>query len=369
MRIALIHDHLLQHGGAERVLEVMSDIFPKAPIYTIAYAPEHFPHLRGRHVIASALGSIPFFGKKLRPLVPFIPTAIERFPLKEFDVVLSNSSGFAKGAITHPHTLHICYCHTPTRYLWSDSVEYTESLSLHRYIKSILMVILTWLRIWDRVSAERVDAWVANSHTVARRIKKYYGKESTVIYPPVDIEKFSLSSEPKTYYLAGGRLVSYKRFDLIIEAFNKIGTPLIVFGTGPEEKRLRGMAGPNIRFVGRTSDELRAKLFAEAIAFIHPQEEDFGITPVESMASGRPVIALRRGGATETVVEGVTGTFFDEQSVEELMDTVLHFDHTAFSPEKIRAHAEQFGLQRFRKELYELVDKLWTTHRRDVVGK
>lgn len=369
MRVALIHDHLTQYGGAERVLEALQAIWPDAPTYTLRYDPtvmgQAFEH---KIIRTSFLERLPFARRAFRWFLPLMPLATESYDLSDFDVVISNSSAFSKGIITAPHALHICYCHTPTRYLWSDTDSYVAELRAPRFVKAALPLLLHKLRIWDQLAATRVDHFVANSETVQRRIQKYYRRDSQLIYPPVDIERFALSPEPKTYFLAGGRLVAYKRFDLVVDAFTKLGKPLKVFGTGPELADLKKRAGPNVTFVGRVSDDERARLFANAIAFINPQEEDFGITPVESMASGRPVIAYRRGGALETVIDGVTGVFFDEQSWEELADVVLHFNEQAFQPEKIRAHAEQFATRIFRKRIYDLVHRLWRDHDQKTLG-
>lgn len=370
MRIALIHDHLTQNGGAERVLEAMQAMWPNAPTFTLLYDQdalrEQFGH---RDIRPSFLQSMPFALSKPRWYLPLMPTATESYNLSSFDVVLSSTSAFSKGVITPTDALHICYCHTPTRYLWSDTHSYVEELRVPRPIKQLLPPLLSHLRNWDRLAADRVDHFIANSETVARRITRYYRRDSDVIHPPVDIDQFTLSDRPKEYYLIGGRLVSYKRYDLVVDAFSKLGLPLKVFGSGPVEHDLRRRAGDNVTFLGRVSDTERARLFADAIAFIHPQEEDFGITPVESMAAGRPVIAYRRGGAIETVLDGKTGVFFDEQSVEELADTVLQFDHTRFNPQTIRAHAQQFSLQEFRARLHEYVSKKWEEHRRTVLGE
>jgi glycosyltransferase involved in cell wall biosynthesis len=369
MRVAFIHDHLTQYGGAERVLEAFQAIWPDAPTYTLKYDPAAMGSAFQHKVIrTSFLEKLPFARRGFRWFLPFMPMATESYDLSEFDVIISNSSAFSKGVITAPHALHICYCHTPTRYLWSDSGSYVEELRAPGIVKSILPFVLHKLRSWDQLAANRVDKFVANSETVQRRIEKYYRRDSEVIYPPVDIEKFSISNEPKTYFLTGGRLVAYKRFDIVVDAFTKIGKPLKIFGTGPEEAELKRRAGKNIEFVGRVSDEERARLFAGAIAFINPQEEDFGITPVESMAAGRPVIAYRRGGALETVVDGLSGVLFDEQSWEELADTVLHFDEKQFDPQKIRSHAEQFSTKVFRKKIYDLVHGLWREHEKKTLG-
>lgn len=369
MRVALIHDHLTQYGGAERVLEALQAIWPDAPTYTLRYDPETMGQAFGHKVIrTSFLARLPFAKRAFRWFLPLMPMATESYDLSSFDVIISNSSAFSKGVITSPETLHICYCHTPTRYLWSDSDSYVEELRAPGFVKALLPYVLHKLRVWDQLAAHRVDKFVANSETVQRRIGKYYRRDSEVIYPPVDIERFAISNDPKSYFLTGGRLVAYKRFDIVVDAFTKIGKPLKIFGTGPELADLKRRAGKNIEFVGRVSDDERARLFANAIAFINPQEEDFGITPVESMASGRPVIAYRRGGALETVIDGVTGVLFDEQSWEELADTVLHFSDAQFDPQKIRAHAEQFSTRVFRKKIYELVHGLWRKHEKDTLG-
>lgn len=370
MRVALVHDHLLQQGGAERVLEAFGALWPHAPLYTLAIDATQFPQFAHKEVHTSFLDRKPFSKRLFRWMLPLMPTATESYDLRNADVVLSSVSALAKGVITHPHTLHICYCHTPTRYLWSETQEYLDELRLPHIIKRLLPPVLSWLRTWDRLAAERVDIFVANSETVRRRIKKYYGKESTVIYPPVDVSLFHVSTLPeKKYFLAGGRLVAYKRFDIIVDAFTKLGKPLIIFGAGPAEQDLRKRAGKNITFVGRVSDEERARLFSEAIAFINPQEEDFGITTIESMASGRPVIAFGRGGAAETVQEGVTGTLFYEQSAEELMDTLIHFSPDTFSPDTIRAFAETFSPHIFRERILALVRESYTQHKHHTLGE
>lgn len=369
MRVALVHDHLTQYGGAERVLEALQAIWPDAPTYTLRYDPKAMGRAFSHKTIrTSFLNKIPFSGRFFRWFLPLMPLATESYDLSDFDIVISNSSAFSKGVITSPQALHVCYCHTPTRYLWSDTESYIDELRAPKIVKRLLPFLLHRLRSWDQLAAERVDFFVANSETVQRRIQKYYRRDSRVIYPPVDVERFSISTEPKTYFLAGGRLVAYKRFDLIVDAFTKAGKPLKIFGTGPELTALRRRAGNNIEFVGRVTDDERARLFADAIAFINPQEEDFGITPVESMAAGRPVIAYRKGGALETVIDGTTGILFDEQSWEELADIVLRFDESQFKPEVIRAHAEKFATTVFRRQFFNYVQELWREHERKTLG-
>lgn len=360
MRVALVHDHLTQLGGAERVLEVLQSLWPHAPTFTLLYDQSTVGTVFGhKDIRPSFLQKVPGSRRFSRWMLPFMPSATEHYPLQDYDVVISSASGFAKGVVTSANAVHICYCHTPTRYLWSDAKSYVEELRAPGFVKALLPFVQSALRMWDRLAADRVDIFVANSETVRQRIQKYYGKESIVVHPPVSTSQFSISTAPKSAFLIGGRLVSYKRYDLVVQAFTRLGIPLIVFGNGPEEAKLRSMAGPNVTLVGRVTDDERARLFANALAFIHPHEEDFGITAVESMAAGRPVIAFKKGGALETVIEGVTGTFFQEQTWEALADTVLHFDEHLYNPAVIRAHAEQFSVERFRKTMHDLVEKAW----------
>ncbi len=363
MKLALVHDHLNQTGGAEKVLEVFQEIWPEAPTYTLLFDPQRVPQFAGRDIRPSFLQCMPFARSKFQWYLPLMPTATEHHDLSEYDIVLSSTSAFAKGVITQPKSVHICYCHTPTRYLWSDTHSYVKELRVPKFIKALLPSLLTHLRVWDRHAADRVDHFIANSKTVESRIQKYYGRDSVVIHPPVDTHRFQISEKPKTYFLTGGRLVAYKRFYMVVEACNRTGIKLKIFGTGPVMKELQRVAKGNIEFLGRVSDDQLPELYANAKAFIHPQEEDFGITPVESMATGRPVIAWRRGGATETVRDGVTGELFDEQSWEELADHLIRFDETKYDPNVIRHHAEQFGRERFKNEMRELVEKLYANSR------
>jgi glycosyltransferase involved in cell wall biosynthesis len=288
-----------------------------------------------------------------------MPAAVESHNLMDFDLVISSASSFAKGIITRPGSIHICYCHTPTRYLWNDSHNYLKELKVNYLIKKLLPITVYKLRVWDRLAADRVDWFIANSQTVRQRIKKYYGRDSEVVYPPVEVDKFCLSGNPKKYYLAGGRLVPYKRIDLAVRAFSRLGIPLKIFGIGPERKYLKRLAKSNVEFLGRVSDEEKARLYSDCIAYLNPQEEDFGITAVEAMASGRPVIAYRRGGATETVVEGVTGEFFDEQIWEDLADRILRFKPQSYDSIKIRQHAEQFSSETFKSRMAEFINKVY----------
>lgn len=356
MRVALIHDHLTQEGGAEKVLEIFQDMWPQAPIFTLFFDKKKLgQNFDSQRVKTSFLQNWPGSIKHYQWFLPFMPAATESYDLMNYDVVISNSSAMAKGVITRSNTLHICYCHTPTRYLWSDTHRYIEELKYNWFIKKIIPLVLNKLRTWDFQAAQRVDHFIANSKNVAERINKYYRRKSTVIYPPVETEQFYISKDIDKYFLTGGRLVAYKNFDMTIKAFNRLGIPLIIFGDGPEEKKLKSLAKDNIKFVGRIDDQQLAKLYSRAQAFIHPQIEDFGITAVESMASGRPVIAFAAGGALETVVEGTTGIFFDEQSWEALADTVVRFKSEKYKPEEIKKYAEKFSVESFKTKIQDFL--------------
>jgi glycosyltransferase involved in cell wall biosynthesis len=359
MKLALVHDYLIQDGGAEKVLDVFQGLWPEAPTYTLLFDPKKLPTFKGRDIRTSFLENLPLGRRKYQWYLPLMPSATEHYDLSPYDIVLSSTSAFAKGVITRDDAVHMCYCHTPTRYLWSDTHSYIEELRVPSIVKKMLPPMLSRLRLWDRQAADRVDVFVANSQTVRRRIQKYYRRDAHVIHPPVDTHRFSVSHKPKEYFLTGGRLVAYKRYDLVVEAANKTGIPLKIFGSGPIEKDLRKMAKGTVEFLGRVPNEKQAELYANARAFIHPQEEDFGITPVESMASGRPVIAYRRGGAIETVEEGLSGEFFDEQSWEELADHLIRFNDSSYDPQTIKAHAEQFSRERFTHEMQSLIDQIW----------
>jgi len=360
LKIALVHDHLAQDGGAEKVLKVFAEMFPDAPIYTLLYEQINADkYYKGRLIETSIIQRIPGGVKHYQWYMPFMPMAVEFFDLSNFDIVLSDSSSFAKGVITSTHTLHICYCHTPTRYLWSDTHQYINELKYNKYFKKIISLVLNYVRIWDKVAADRVDAFIANSKFVAKRIKKYYHRDSYLIYPPVELEKFQLADQIGDYFLIGGRLAPYKRVDIVVKAFIRLGLKLKVFGDGTDIARLKDIAKDygNIEFFGRVNDQQKAELYKNCLAFINPQEEDFGITAVEAMASGRPVIALRQGGAIETVIENKTGVFFDEQTVDSLIEALNNFDHKKFSPIEIKNYAQKFSVRRFKEEINKFIEE------------
>ena len=352
MRIALVHDYLNQYGGAERVLEVLCQLFPGAPLYTALYDERATRGVfRVVDIRTSFLQRFPLVARYHHAFSFLMPLAFEQFDFSHYDIVLSVSSSFGKGIITKPHTKHICYCLTPPRYLWDDAQKYVSQFSYPRFVKRFLPPVLSYLRIWDKEASHRVDRFIAISAFVRQRIQKYYGRDSDVLYPPVDTSKFRIASSTHDYFLMVGRLVSYKRFDIAIRAFNELGWPLKIVGDGIEKKSLQKIANPNVEFLGPVGDDQLADLYAHAEALVFPQEEDFGIVPLEAMASGRPVIAYRGGGAVETVVEGVTGTFFNEQTESSLRQALEEFDPSDYSPEKCRARAAEFDTSIFRQRM------------------
>lgn len=356
MRIALVHDYLSQDGGAERVLRAFHELWPEAPIFVLFHTKGNVEGFQYADIRESFLRWLPFGRTRYQWYLPWMPLATERLNLHDFDLVISSTSAFAKGVLTRPDTLHISYCHSPTRYLWTDTHEYIADLKYNRLIKAFIPPLIHRLRLWDKMSVDRVDHFVANSGTVRNRIQKYYRRDSDIIYPPVDTASFQIAPEIKNYFVSGGRLVPYKRFDLLVAAFNRLRKPLKIFGTGPEMARLQRMAKSNIEFLGRISDAEKAHLLARAQAFLHPQVEDLGITPLESMAAGRPVIAYGVGGATETVIPGQTGILFHEQNWESIVHSVLQFDARAWDSQKIRTWAERFSAENFKRRMKQYVD-------------
>lgn len=321
MRVAIIHDYLNQYGGAERVLEALHALYPTAPVYTSIYDPAAMPaDYRTWDIRTSFMQHLPGWKRHFRRYFLLYPSAFESFDLTGYDLILSSSSAYAKGIIPEPGARHICYCHTPMRFGWRTG-DYIEREAIRGLQGVILPFLLTYVRLWDVTTAARVDAFVANSQEVAGRIERYYGRPSTIIPPPVDLPPFH-NCEPEDFYLAGGRLIPYKRLSLAVEAFNKLGLPLKIFGDGRDRATLEALAAPNIEFVGWVDEKQRRDLFARCRAFLFPGVEDFGITPLEAMAAGRPVIAYAAGGALETVIEGVTGWFFYQQDAAALATAV-----------------------------------------------
>ena len=355
MRVALVHDYLNQYGGGERVLGTFCEMFPRAPIFTLLYDEKLTGRaFADRRIYTSFLQKIPGAKYYHRWLPMLMPLAVEQFDLSAFDLVISNSASFAKGVITKTHTRHFSYCMTPTRFLWDGSHKYLDEFQQSGLIKKFIPPFLSYLRMWDQEASARVDRFVAISEFIRKRIKKYYQREAEVIHPPVDTSKFKISGQVDDYFLMVGRLVPYKRFDLAVEVFNQLGWPLKIIGDGPEKKHLQKLAlrrtqgRPNIEFIGLVSDYLLPAYYSRAKAIIFPQEEDFGIVPVEAMASGRPVIAFRAGGSLETIKEGESGLFFDEQTPESLLKVLKSFNHLDFNPQAIKARAGLFDKEIFK---------------------
>jgi glycosyltransferase involved in cell wall biosynthesis len=356
MRVALVHDYLNQYGGAERVLEALCEIWPEAPIFTLIYDKQRTGlAFEGRKIKTSFLQNVPFVKAHHRPFLMLMPLGVEKFDLSNYDLVISDSASFAKGIIVRPKTRHICYCHTPTRYVWDDSHKYIREFSYPGFIKNLVPPFLSYLRLWDEAASARPDSYLANSHFVAQRIKKYYDRSSTVIYPPVRTSNFFISSKIDDYFLLVSRFLPYKKIDLAVEAFNKLGWPLKIIGDGPEGGQLRKMANSNIEFVGLVPEKKLRDYYVRCQALIFPQEEDFGIVAVEAMAAGRPVIAYEAGGALEIIKEGETGIFFKEQTVEALVEALRNFKTVKFSPQRIREQALQFDKEVFKKKIREFV--------------
>lgn len=356
MKVALVHDYLIQDGGAERVLLEFHRLFPRAPIFTLFYdKKQSHPEFQHAKIITSKLNELPFTPKYYEWYLPFMPHAIEQFNLSQFDVVISSSSTFAKGAIAGPNSKHICYCHSPTRFLWEERHNYVKELSHTGFIKKPLPYYLHKLRQWDVLAANRPDNLLTNSKTSQQRIKRYYRRDAEILYPPVDIKHIQPGKGLGTFWLAGGRLVAYKKFDLVVKAFSKLNLPLKIFGDGPEMKKLKTLAGPKTEFLGRVTEQQKIELYQNAIAYLYPQIEDFGITAVEAMAAGKPVIAYGQGGATESVVPGKTGHFMEFQCWEDIGNAVIRFNPSAFDPIAIRARAEEFSQQQFEQRFKRML--------------
>ncbi|TLS52010.1 glycosyltransferase family 4 protein [Paenibacillus antri] len=356
MKVAIVHDYLTQYGGAERVLECFMDLFPDAPVYTLICDKTKIPaRLQNADVRTSFLQKIPGARHHYKKMLSLLPLAIENLDLGNYDLILSTSSAFAKGIITNPNQLHICYCHTPMRYVWDLYHDYLKEIGTNPIYRYVLPFVLHRLRLWDQLSSTRVDHYIANSNNVANRIQKYYRRASEVIHPPVNFSQFTISDKQEDYYLIVSRLLPYKRVDIVIESMNLSRQPLIIIGDGYDRQRLEKLAGPTVTFLGARSDEEIADYYSRCKAFIMPGNEDFGITPLEAQASGRPVIAFGKGGALETVKEGVTGTFFSEQTASSLSQAVEKLDTMSFDPVEIRRHAESFADYRFKQKIHEYV--------------
>ena len=359
MKVAIIHYWLVGMRGGEKVIEALCEMYPQADIFTHVYVPEMVSdRIRQHRIFPTFINSLPRASKMYKTYLPLMPLALEQLDLRGYDLIISSESGPAKGIIAPSEALHVCYCHTPMRYIWNMYHDYRKSAGL---VARLMMPPLThYLRTWDVTSAARVDSFVANSATVARRIHRYYGADSVVIYPPVDTSAFSIAapSELGDYYLMAGELVSYKRPDLAVRAFNEMKLKLVVVGGGEMLDEIRRLAGPTVTVLGSQPFDVLKQHYARCRALIFPGEEDFGMVPVEAMASGRPVVAFGRGGATETVATGVSGVFFAEQSVEAISAAVRSLAAIEINPKEIAKHASQFGRDRFFQKMRTHIDGL-----------
>ena len=359
MKIALVHDFLGKYGGAERTLKVLADMYPQAPIYTLLYdektCGEAFPKERVR---ASYVNKLPNFIKKRQKfLLSMLPKAIESFDLSEYDLVISSSGAFSHGALTSSNTKHICYCHSPMRYSWDYTHQYLVEHDIKGFAAFLVNGILHKVREWDQAAADRPDFYIANSQHVRNRIRKYYRTDAPVLYPPVEVKRFKARKEHNDYYLIVSTLSTFKKVDLAVKLFNKIGKPLVIIGTGHHYDYLKSIAAPNVVLLGYKDDKTVNEYMENCRAFIFPGEEDFGIAPLEAMACGKPVLAFGKGGALETVLPGVTGEIFYDQTLASMEDGLgrLIINEPNYNAEKIRRHALEFSREKFEEKFKKMV--------------
>lgn len=371
MRVAIVHDNLIQFGGAERVLLALMELFPHAPVYTLLYDPAVNGVMQAasaafdeKRIRTSFLQHMPWARRHHHYWPLLMPLAVEQFDLRGYDVVLSSTYSYAKGVVTDPGTMHISYCFTPTRYVWDDCHKYVRVFAERALFLRLAPLGLSYIRLWDYFAAQRVDAYLTLSQFVAQRIHKYYGQRAQVIPPPVNVNRFRVSERDEGYYVVVSRLVPYKRVDLAMAACEALGRRLKVVGTGPELGHLKKQAGRQTAFIGFLADEDLPRIYAGARALLFPQEEDFGITPLEAAATGKPTVAFAAGGALETVVDKKTGIFFSEQSVPALVAAVKELERRTWSPMVIRSHAEKFSHKRFLREIDQAVHTQWMEYQK-----
>lgn len=362
LKVALVHDLLVKPGGAERVLKVLADLYPQAPIYTLLYDEKKMGHVFPKtRVRVSGLHQLPqFVRERRRYLFPWMPRMVESFDLSDFDLVLSSSSAYAHGVVTDLKTKHISYCHSPMRYAWDWTHRYLDEQHVGPLKRLAIRRLLKKIRVWDYFASDRADLIVANSKTVARRIEKYWRKEAEVLYPPVDVERFTVTKEHQNFFLIVSALTPFKNIELAIHLFNKVRKRLVIIGEGADRARLERLAGPHIDFLGYKPDEVVREYLQNCRAFVFPGEEDFGIAPVEAMACGKPVLAYGRGGVTESVEAGVSGEFFEEptmESMENALARLLVNEHRTDS-NRIRHSAERFAQAHFEAGIQRMVEKV-----------
>jgi glycosyltransferase involved in cell wall biosynthesis len=367
--IAIVHDWLVSMRGGEKVLEVLCELYPNATLFTLVHDKgKCSPAIERMNIKTSFLQELPSSTKKYQYYLPLFPTAIEQFDMSDFDLVISSSHAAAKGVRVRYNALHICYCYTPMRYIW-DQYEQYFGKGRASFITQIAMKLsLNYLRRWDVASSKRVNEFIGISNAVSERINRIYNRDAAVIFPPVDVDRFSVSEKDEGYYLIVSALVPYKMVDLAVEAFNKLGERLIIIGTGNQEQKLKAMAKKNIEFLGWADDETVKKYYEGCRALIFPGEEDFGIVPVEAMACGKPVIAFNKGGALDTMIEGVTGLFFHDQTSESLAKCVRELSKQSFDQNKIREHAFQFDRKIFKNTIGQFVETKCDEHYKKLNG-
>lgn len=358
-KVAIVHYWLLRMRGGEKVLEALCELYPEADIYTHVYDPARVsPVIREHNIQTTFIQKMPWAKKHYQKYLPLMPMALEQLDLTSYDLVISSESGPAKGIIVRPDATHVCYCHTPMRYIWDQYNQYKDTAGA--FTRMMMPALSKSLRQWDVTSAARVDHFIANSNAVARRINKYWRRDAEVIAPPVDVTRFKPAMDRDDFYLSVGELVPYKRVDLAVRACTMLERRLVVIGDGPEMKRLKRMAGPTIEFVGRLPDDLLNEHYARCRALLFPGEEDFGIVPVEAMAAGAPVIAFARGGVEDTVIDGETGVLFPDQSASGLIQGIVRFEQNEmnFDPQLISLHAAAFERELFKERFRASVARL-----------
>lgn len=357
-RIALAHDYFIQMGGAERVAEELHSIFPDSSMFTTVDRRRELPlGLNKKNVRTSWMQNLPVNIKNHRKYFMLYPLAVESFDMSDYDVIISSSSGYAKGIRKRKGAVHVNYCHTPMRWVWRYE-DYAAREQFGCLKRKVLPFLLENLKRWDLRAAAQPDLYIANSKIVADRIKQCYGREAVVIPPPIDVERFSIDEPDEDYYLLLSRLNPYKRLDVAIEACKKLGRPLVVIGDGTARSQLEAIAGAKTQFLGRQPDSVVAQYAGRCRALIFPGEEDFGMTPLEINAAGRPIIAFRRGGATETVIEGKTGVFFNTQTADSVIGAIEEFESLSFDRRTLRRHAEKYDRRVFASRIREFVGNI-----------
>lgn len=367
MKIAIIHDWLVTYAGAEKVLEQFLKLYPTADIFTIVdFLPEKDrAFLNGHNITTSFIQKLPFAKNKYRNYLPLMPLAIEQFDLSMYDVILSSSHAVAKGVLTGPNQLHICYIHSPMRYAWDLQHQYLKESGLDRGLKGwIAKYLLHKMRLWDLRTVNSVDYFIANSHYIAKRVLKAYRRDAVVVYPPVDVEKFDLCTQKEAFYVTASRMVPYKKIDLIVEAFSQMpDKKLIVIGDGPDMAKIKDKAGENVIIMGYQPFHVLKEYMQKAKAFIFAAEEDFGITPVEAQSCGTPVIAYGKGGALETIISEKTGLFFEAQVVAAVKESIIRFETMTFLPSRIHENALKFSNERFLNEIQGFIENCYAQHK------